>query len=199
MSRVPSGVACAASEPQQLGAGATSSWGPTACVGISLVCRTGNVPNLASHEIRWAGRPWEATWTLDGCSLAAPSSRHGFGSCAFALASANSSRVQSVGIVGAGLGFRVGASDGDFHAGQGSPSALLDWVVSGGTHARVGGILRGQFHLISEKGGVGRRRVDNRRDIQDMRPGIGGSRPHMRWWGLVGHGLTQVVLLGRGA
>jgi hypothetical protein len=32
-----------------------------------------------------------------------------------------------------------------------------------------------------------------------MRPGIGGSRPHMRWWGLVGHGLTQVVLLGRGA
>ena len=141
--------------PSSLALGQLRAGGRPHALGFRLCAERGTSQIL--HRMKYGGRadPGKrlGRWMAAACP---PASRDDFGSCAFALAPANSARVQSVGIVGARLGFRVGASYGDFHAGQGSPSAFLDRIVSGGTNARVGGILRGQFHHRSEKGGVGR-------------------------------------------
>ena len=172
--RMPFGVAGVAARCGQPGAGTNARRGAAVGAWLSPVRRAGNVPSLASDEVRRPDRSCNAAWALDVRAVAISPSRHGARACAFALAPATSTRVQSVGIAGAWLGPELGACGGAFPVGQVSAQALADGVLAGGAHACVGGLLRGHAHPECEEGGGGRRCVDHGCDVPNLRPGVGG-------------------------
>ena len=172
--RMPFGVAGVAARCGQPGAGTNARRGAAVGAWVSPVRRAGNVPSPASDEVRRPDRSGTAAWALDVRSLAISTSRHGARTCALPLASATSTRVQSVGIAGAWLGLELGACGGAFLVGQGSPPTLADGVLAGGAHACVGSLLRGHAHPECEEGGGGRRCVDHGCDVPNLRPGAGG-------------------------